>query len=161
MAGNDFVSERFTDLGDTEREFHTSGFLDVEEVDEDPLRGFRTQVNFVGTLCHGTHFGFEHQVKLANFGPVTGSRDGAYDAGIENDLTQLFEVVVVESLDHTIVCLVTFGFVFEDTRVGLQELLLVETLAEPFACFFDLFFDLFVLFGDEVLDQHIGTVTFF
>ena len=36
---------------------------------------------------------------------------------------------------------------------------LVERLAEALAGLLDLFFDLFILFGQPVLDQHVGAVT--
>jgi len=56
---------------------------------------------------------------------------------------------------------VTFGFVLLYARACFTEFLFVKTLSETFAGLFNLFFDLFVLFGDKLFDQYVCTVTFF
>ena len=40
LPGHYLVSECFTHLGDAERNTHAPGFLDIQEVDENALRGF-------------------------------------------------------------------------------------------------------------------------
>ena len=50
LTCHDFVTESFTDLGDTERNLHTSGFLDVQEVHENTLSCFGAQVYLAGTF---------------------------------------------------------------------------------------------------------------
>ena len=93
LAGDDFITESFTDLGDTERHFHASGFLYIQEVDEDSLSCFGTQVNFAGSFCGRSHFSSEHQVELAYFGPVAGAGDRTDDFLVENNLTYFIQVV--------------------------------------------------------------------
>ena len=46
LTSNDFITERFTDLSNTERHFHTTSLLYIQEVNEDTLCRFRTQINF-------------------------------------------------------------------------------------------------------------------
>ena len=72
LPGYDFVPERLTDLCYSERNFHASSFLNVQEIHEDALCRFGTQVDFTGTFGSGTHFGGKHQVELAYFRPVAG-----------------------------------------------------------------------------------------
>ena len=70
LTGNDLVTERLTDLGDTERYFHTASLLDIQEVNEDTLRCLRTEIDLHGAIGGRTHLGREHQVELANICPV-------------------------------------------------------------------------------------------
>ena len=70
LTGDDLVAERLADLRDTERQFHASGFLHVQEIHEDALRRFGTEVDRIGALGRGAHLGREHQVELTHLGPV-------------------------------------------------------------------------------------------
>ena len=64
----DFVAETLADLGDAERDPHARAVEDVLEVDENALRGFRTQKCFAGLVADGARVGLEHQVEFAGFG---------------------------------------------------------------------------------------------
>ena len=56
LAGYDFVTESLTNLGDTERNLHATGFLYIQVIYEDTLCRFRAQVYLHGTIGSGTHF---------------------------------------------------------------------------------------------------------
>jgi len=86
LTGHNLITECLTDLGDTEWKFHSTSLLYIEEVYENSLCSFRTQIDFVGTFSYRTDFGLKHQVELTYFSPVAGTRDRTYDTGIENDL---------------------------------------------------------------------------
>ena len=47
-----FVSEGFANLSNTKRDFHAARFLDIQEVNEDTLCGFWTQINGTGVTSH-------------------------------------------------------------------------------------------------------------
>ncbi|MCY1538223.1 hypothetical protein D9M68_737520 [compost metagenome] len=70
LAGNYFIPEGLTDLGNTERNFHPAGLLYVQKIHKNALCCFRTKVYLFTTLGHGTKLCAEHQVKLAYIGPV-------------------------------------------------------------------------------------------
>ena len=55
---------------------------------------------------------------------------------------------------------IALGPVLDHARIRLAEKFFVETFSETFARFLHLFLDLLILFGEEILEQHIGTVTF-
>ena len=57
--------------------------------------------------------------------------------------------------------LVTLGLQFHDTRRGFAVLGLVEIGAETLAGLLDLLYDLFILLGQPLLYQHVGTVALF
>ena len=73
LTGNDFVTESLTNLCNTERNFHTSCFLNIQVVYENTLSSFRTQIYFHSTVGSRSHFGREHQVELTYFSPVFSS----------------------------------------------------------------------------------------
>ena len=88
LPRHDLVAEGLADLRDAERKFHAARFLDVEEVDEDALRRFGTQVDRVGPFGRRSHLGGEHQVELPHLRPVARARNGAGDLAVEDDLPQ-------------------------------------------------------------------------
>src|SRR5690349_23153022 len=45
ISGRDLVAERFADLRDSKRDLLSCRLLDVEEIDVNPLRGLRPQVD--------------------------------------------------------------------------------------------------------------------
>ena len=51
LPGYDFIAKCFTNLGNTKRNFHPSGFLHIQEVHKNSLCSFRSQVNFIGFIC--------------------------------------------------------------------------------------------------------------
>ena len=159
LPSDDLVAERLADLCDPERNFHPAGLLHVQEIDENTLCRFGPQVDRVGALADRPHLRFEHQVELAHFRPIARTGDRTNDLAIDDDLAQFFQVVVVQRGDHPAVHGVAFGLVFDYARVRLEKFRLVERFAETLTGLFDLFGDLLVLFGDEILDQHVGAVT--
>ena len=159
-SGYGLLMDRLADLRDAERKFHAARFLDVEEVDEDALRRFGTQVDRVGPFGRRPHLGGEHQVELPHLRPVARARNGAGDLAVEDDLPQSAQVVGVHRLGETGVYLVASGGRLGDAGRRGAVFLLVERLAEALAGLFDLLFDLLVLFGDPLLDEYVGAVTF-
>ena len=84
LPGHDLVAEGLTDLGDSERNLHTAGLLDVEIFDEYTLGRFRTKIkDIVGVACRGA-LGAEHEVELTHLGPVGGSGNGADDSAVDD-----------------------------------------------------------------------------
>jgi len=160
LTGHDLVAEGLADLRNAERNFHTSGFLDVQEVDEDTLRRLGTQVNGIGAFGRRTHLGRKHQVELPHLGPVARAGDRAGDLAVDDDLAQLRKVVGVQRIGETLVHLIALGLQLHDTRGGFAVFGLVEIGAEALAGLLDLFRDLFILLGQPLLDQHVGAVAF-
>ena len=161
LASNDFVAECFTDLGDAEGDAHAAGLLHVEVVDEDTLGSFGAEVHGHGTVGGGAHFGFEHEVELAHFGPVLGAGDGVNDFFVEDDLAQCFEVVGVHGFGEASVDGFAVSHQFHHAGVGLAEHSFVEAVAETLAGFGHFFVDFFIDFGDVVFDEHVGAVALF
>ena len=159
LAGHDLVAERLSDLRDSERQFHAAGLLHVQEIDEDTLCRLGTQVDRIGTLGRRAHLGREHQVELAHLRPVARTRNRAHDLAVDDDLTQFIQVIGVLGGHETLVHLVALGEGFGHTGRSLAVLLLVERLPEALAGLLDLFFDLFILLGQPVFDQHVSAVT--
>ena len=155
------VAECLTDLCDTKRNLHTARLLYVEVVHEYTLCSLRTEVNLHGTIGGRTHLGGEHEVELTHVGPVAGTRDWANDFFINNDLLEFLKVVVVEGSSESLVESVAFLYVGFYSLVGLLEHLLVEALAEAFACFGYFFLNLLVVLSELVLDKHVCAVAFF
>ncbi len=161
LAGHDLIAERLADLGDPERDLHTPCFLNVQVVYENTLGRFGPEEHLHGPVGSGTHLGREHQVELADFRPVPRSADRANNFFIKDDLSQLFQIVVIQRLGEPVMQPVPFLPVFEHPLIGLPELLLVERITKPFGRFFNLFTDLVLVFGQLIFDQHVGPVTFF
>ena len=95
LACHDLVAESFTDLGDTERNLHTSGFLDIQEVHENALSRFGTQVYLAGAFGRRSHFRGEHQVELTHFRPVASSGYRANNLVVNNNLTKFNQIIVI------------------------------------------------------------------
>ena len=159
LTSYDLVTERLTDLRNTERHFHATGFLYVQEVDEDSLCGLRTKINLHRAVCRRTHLCLEHEVELTHVGPVARTADRTNDLLVENDLFEFIEVIVVHRFGKTLMERLAFGNVLFHTLVGSFEHLLVKTLAETFAGFLYLFGDFVIVFGNLIFDQYVRTVT--
>ena len=56
LAGYNFVTESLTNLGDTERNLHATGFLYIKVIYEDTLCRFRAKVYLHGTIGGRAHF---------------------------------------------------------------------------------------------------------
>ena len=65
VAGSDFVSEGLPDLGDSEGKLPAHGGLDVWEINEDSLSGFRAQEDSGGRILYRSHLSLEHQIEHA------------------------------------------------------------------------------------------------
>ena len=55
---------------------------------------------------------------------------------------------------------VTFSLVFENPGIGFTEHRLIKALAETFGSLSHFLINLLVDFGNLILDEHIGTITF-
>ena len=78
VSGSNFVSERLSDLCNTERNFFSCSTLDICEVHEDTLCGFGTEIKFrLAVLCN-TLKGLEHEIKLSYIRKVVFSAVGTY-----------------------------------------------------------------------------------
>ena len=71
ISRRDLIAERFADLRDTERKLQPHGLQHIVEVDENALRGFRSQIRHRRIVFHRTHESLEHQVKLPRLGQLT------------------------------------------------------------------------------------------
>ena len=77
VTGVDFVTERFTDLRDTERQLLTGAVAHLLEVHKDRLAGFGTQISGVFVVKNRTDISFHHQIEFARFGQVLAAAVGA------------------------------------------------------------------------------------
>ena len=68
VSRRDFVAEALADLADAERNAHARAVDDVFEVDENALRGFRTQERGVFFAAKRADRRLEHQVEFARLG---------------------------------------------------------------------------------------------
>ncbi len=68
VARGDLVAERLADLADAERDLLARGLQHVAEVDEDALRGLRTQVGQPGLVFHRAQVGAQQAVEHARLG---------------------------------------------------------------------------------------------
>ena len=86
LSCDNLVAEGFTYLCDTERNLHASGLLYVEEVDEDTLCRLGSEVDGHGAVGGAAHLCLEHEVELANVGPVACTADRADYFLVQDDL---------------------------------------------------------------------------
>ena len=161
LACYDFVAESLSDLCDAEGHFHASGLLHVEVVDEDTLCGFRTEVYFQCSVGGASHFGGEHEVELADVGPVASAADGADDFLVEDNLAEFLQVGVVHGFGKAFVQCVALGLILQYTGVCGAELRFVKGLSEAFASLCNLLLNLLVVFGNLVFDKDVGAVALF
>ena len=79
---------------------------------------------------------------------------------MKDDLLELFKVGTLHGLGVAGVKFVTLLLMLEDAGIGLAELLLVEGVTKLLGGFLHLLVDLLLVFGDLILDEHIGTIAF-
>ena len=139
LSGNYLIAECLSYLGNSERYFHPSGFLDIKEVDKDTLGSFRPQIDLARSFEGGTHLGREHQVELSDFCPVTATGYRADYFVVNNYLSEFSKVRVVKGFGEPGIQFVDFGLVCQYPLVGLPEFCLVEGFPESFPCLFNLF----------------------
>ncbi len=159
LARYDFISEGLTDLGNAKRNFHSARLVDVQEVDENALCCFRTQVEVASAFCNRTHFRGKHQVELAHFRPVAASTYGAYNAFIQNDLTYSLQVVGLHGFDKALDYLVRFFEVAHHAWIGASVERSVKGFAKAFGGFFHFLVGLLAQLFSVLFNQYIRTVT--
>ena len=89
VARGDLVAEGLADLAHAEGQLPAGGALDVLEVDEDALGGLGPQVDGVLGVLGDPLEGLEHQVELADVGPVVLAAGGAGDVVLLHKLLHL------------------------------------------------------------------------
>ena len=97
---------------------------------------------------------------MAHLRPVARAGDGADNLVVDNDLAQFGEVVVVQCLRHPGGQFLFFLPVDLHLGIRLPEQGLVELLPEAFPGLGHLLLDFLLVFGDVVLDEHVGPVAF-
>jgi len=81
-----FISERLTNLRDTEGRLLAGGFHHIFEIHEYPLRGFRAEIDHIAHVLDRTDKGLEHEVKIPHLGPFFRTGDGVGNFFINNNL---------------------------------------------------------------------------
>src|SRR6185312_4214175 len=86
IAGRHFITKRFSDLRDAERQFAAARCQHVEEVYEDALRGFRPQIHERCRIVFRsrTNMRAEHQVERSRLGEVCRATVWTFDLLITN-----------------------------------------------------------------------------
>ena len=97
VARGNLVSEGLADLADAERELASRRALNVREVDENALRGLRTQIAGRRRVLGHADGRLEHEVKLADGGKVVLAADGADDVLVLGD--KLVHLVKAHRID--------------------------------------------------------------
>ena len=144
---------------DAERQLHTASFVDVEEVHEDALGGFRTEIDRVGAVRDRPQFGGEHQVELANVSPIARTGDRTHDAQLFDERFQAGKVVVVHQLRKTLANVINLRLILHHAGVGLAIKHLIEVV-ETLLRLLYLLVNLILNLLDMILNQYIRTVTF-
>ena len=93
VTRSDFVTERLTDLTDTERDARADIIDNVLEVNEDTLSRFRTEVNLVAFAFDDADFGLEHQVECAGLGPIGLAACGAFNLVVHHHLVDFVKIL--------------------------------------------------------------------
>ncbi len=70
LPGNNLVAERFPGLGYPKRDLHSPTFLDIQEIHENALCRFRSQVYERRPFFGAAQLCAEHQVEFPHLGPV-------------------------------------------------------------------------------------------
>ncbi len=161
LPGDDLVAEGFADLGDAKGNLDAGSLVDVEEVDEDALGSFGTQVQVHRVARHSAELCLEHEVELLDLAPVAGAAFGTGDFQVDDELPQVIEIVVFEGLGEAGCDFIDLGLVLDHAGIGLPEHGFVKVF-EALGSLFDLLGDFaFELVLDKVLNQNVGTVAFF
>src|SRR5436190_2966754 len=97
VAGGDLVAEGLADLRDSERRLLAGELQDVLEVDEDALRGLRSQIGDRPGLLHRADRRLEHEVEFAGLSQIALRALAGVDRGLARTLCVL-ELVGPEAL---------------------------------------------------------------
>ncbi len=60
ITGSNFVPERLADLSDPERQLFSRGIENIFKIDENALRGFRPEINFISFIFSRAQRSFKH-----------------------------------------------------------------------------------------------------
>src|SRR5574344_2265215 len=112
LACNYLITESLAYLSYSERNFHTSCFLDIEIIYEYTLCCFRTQVYLTCSISGRSHFCREHKIKLTHIGPVFSTTYRTYDAFVQNYLFQFIKVHCIHGFLITLMQCITFFLMF-------------------------------------------------
>ena len=160
LTGHNLVPESLSDLGNSERNLHTSGLLHIEIVHEYALSSLRTEIYDICVIGSVSELGGEHKVELTHISPVFGAGNRADNFAVNDNLTQFSKVVCIQSISHPLAHSLDFSGVSKHIRIGLAEFLLIESLSEFLARLLHLLVVLFLKFGDIILNEHVCPVTF-
>ena len=94
----DFITERFTNLSNTERQFLSGCSLNIFKVYKDTLSCFRSQIYCIFGIFSYTLECFEHQVKLTNISKVMFATGRAWNLMLFNEFFHLFLTPCVHTL---------------------------------------------------------------
>jgi len=160
LTGNDFVTERLTNLSNTERYFHTTGLLHIQVIHENTLCRLWTEINLHRTVGSRTHFGSKHQVELTHFRPVLRTRNRTDDFLIQDNLTKFIQIIIIQCFCKTFVKRIAFSLMLQHTCIGAAELCFIKSFSKLFGGFGNFLVDFIIVFSQLVLNQNIGTIAF-
>ena len=129
VAGSDFVSEALAHLSDAEGDLHARRTLDVEEVDENALRGLGTQIKSADAVFRDALESLEHQVELPHAREVALAANGTGDL-LFTDI--IFHFGVVPAGD-ALFAMMLFHIIFDEivrAVTGLAGSAIHERIAE-------------------------------
>ena len=106
LTCHNLISESLSDLCNAERNLHAAGLLNIQIIHENALRSLRTQIDGIRAVRSAAHRGAEHKVELADFRPIAGAADRAYDTAVDDNLAVLREIIVLLGLHVAVVDLV-------------------------------------------------------
>src|SRR5690606_18056551 len=92
LTRHDFVSEGFAGLCNTKRDFHTSGFLNIQKIHKNALCRLGTKIQIYGVFGRSSQLGAKHKVKLLDISPVFTSGYGTYYSEVFNELLESFQI---------------------------------------------------------------------
>ena len=129
VAGCDLVTERLTDLADTERKLLSCRTLNVCEVNEDTLSCLRSQINFRCCILGNTDECLEHKVELTDIREVVAAAYRAGNVVVPDVSYHLFgahtfnryvldSVLLVPILNEVICSLTCLALLAVDERIG-------------------------------------------
>ena len=93
---SDFVTEALASLANTKWKFLSLGTLNVLEVNEDALGGFRAEIDNAAAIFGDTDMGLEHHVELTDWGEISLSADRALNIVLFDELIHLLESHIVD-----------------------------------------------------------------
>ena len=123
VARRDLIAEALSHLAYAEGDLFARGALDVVEVYEDALGGFRAEVEFIFCILRHALERLKHQVELADVRKVGGTAVRAFDVVLFDEIHHLLVAPTVrrfpgEVLDQFIGTMARFAIAAVHQRVG-------------------------------------------